>query len=143
MFTCPATAKFSDLIGHTILDIKGAEKGSDSITFEMSNGGRYVMQHHQDCCESVDVDDVVGDVADLIGSPVLRAEVRNEDGSKTEREAGWGKYTPDSATWTFYELATIKGSVTLRWFGESNGYYSEEVSFDCVKTPDSPRYEPS
>jgi hypothetical protein len=84
------------------------------------------MYHYQDCCESVYVESVVGDLSDLIGSPILQAEeVVQMSGDDASLE-GRGD---ESFTWTFYKLATIKGSVTIRWYGGSNGYYSESVTF--------------
>lgn len=72
--------------------------------------------------------DIVGDIEDLIGSPILLAEEITHDNINPN-----GVDVPknqDSFTWTFYKLSTIKGSVTIRWYGKSNGcYYSEEVKF--------------
>lgn len=115
---------FSELTGKTLVDISGAEKGSDEILFTCSDGTRYLMYHEQDCCESVSIEDVCGDISRLLNTTIIKAEdISNqcEDGPLCE----WD----ESYTWTWYHLATVKGYVTIRWYGESNGYYSECVDF--------------
>jgi hypothetical protein len=101
--------------------------GDEEILFVASDGTSFKMVHMQDCCESVEVDDIVGDLSDLLGSPIVRAEERtSEENPRDPSDAEYGSFT-----WTFYELATAKGSVTIKWYGASNGYYSESV--DLVK----------
>lgn len=115
---------FEYLKGKTLVKIEGMETGSERIVFTCSSGDRFALFHSQDCCESVQVEDVCGDVKDLLDSPILLAE----EVSNVEDDPKPHKYA-ESWTWTFYKLSTIKGSVTIRWLGESNGYYSERVDF--------------
>lgn len=117
---------FNVLLGKIFTKI---ESSSTQIDFHTKDGV-YVMYHSQDCCESVYVEDTVGDLDDLVGSEILVAEEstsRNCDADGTPFEDSY-----DTCTWTFYKLGTIKGWVDIRWFGSSNGYYSESVDLAFV-----------
>jgi hypothetical protein len=114
------------LKGKTLSKVSGTV-GSGEITFVTADGDTYRMYHEQDCCESVSVEDIVGDLQDLVGSEILVAE--EVDG---ESPSDFEAY--ESHTWTFYKFATHKGYVDIRWLGSSNGYYSESVSFVKVQS---------
>lgn len=117
----------SALLGKTLTDIS-VNDDNDEIVFKCSDGTNYLMYHEQDCCESVMIEDVCGNWEDLIGSPILMAEdISNE--CCNEPRIGYD----ESYTWTWYKFATVRGYVTVRWYGESNGYYSEDVDFGILK----------
>ena len=113
--------QFSLLVGKTLTKAENID--DEVIYFKASDGSQYELYHDQDCCERVMVDDICGDLADLLGSPILSAEEATSDQDPPDPN------TWESVTWTFYKLATVKGSVTIRWCGRSNGYYSESVEF--------------
>lgn len=118
-------AKLNELIGKTLTEIKN---NSDELIFIANDRSAFKMYHSQDCCESVSIESISGDLNDLIGTPItLAEEVSNYEPTNEEDREKTGR--ADSCTWTFYKLATVKGYVDIRWFGESNGYYSESVDF--------------
>ena len=98
------------------------------IVFNCSDNTKYKMYHSQECCESVYVEDICGDWSDIVDSPILLAE----EVSNSEKLDDTKEIQGDSFTWTFYKLATNKGSVTIRWYGESSGCYSERVDFKLI-----------
>lgn len=136
----------SELVGETVTAI---ESEKERIRFATASGKRFIMYHSQSCCESVSVEEIHGDLEDLINSPILRAEevsstkptpeiireraeaeIKDRERAKEEGREYYGPYHAESETWTFYKFATIKGEVTIRWYGTSNGYYGEGVSFE-------------
>lgn len=118
----------AEMLGKTMESVE--QDGVESITFRATDGWTYTLFHSQDCCESVEIEDVCGDLQALVGSPIIMAE----ESSSNEQPADLPNpaYEPESQTWTFYKFATAKGYVTVRWYGESNGYYSESVSLVVV-----------
>lgn len=116
---------FDTLEGKTLTNIEVAD---DVMRFTCDDGEVFELYHDQDCCENVGLEDVVGELSDLIGSPVLSAQEVDGSNEPPEGNPEW----VESYTWTFYHLRTMKGTVTLRWYGESNGYYSESVDLHRV-----------
>jgi hypothetical protein len=107
-----------DLLGLTVVDIVEVKPEQSKYIYELqfkcNNGKVYCLGHHQDCCEDVYLEDVNGDFEDIKNHPILKAEMVQFN---------------NTPKWTFYHVSTIKGTVSLRWCGDSNGYYSEEVDF--------------
>jgi hypothetical protein len=110
---------FEELQGKTLVSV--VNENDDKIIFTVNDGSVYEMYHSQNCCEDVYIESIVGELNDLVGSPILRAEVSTNDDADEE-----------CAMWTFYKIATFNGYVDIRWYGSSNGYYS--VGVDFIKT---------
>ena len=109
----------AQMLGKTFVKVTGSVDG-DEMLFETADGERFMFAHQQDCCETVRINDITGDLEDLVGEPLLISE---EVKGATEPDAE--HY--ESYSYTFYKFATRKGYVDVRWLGESNGYYSEGV----------------
>jgi len=116
------------LLGKTLKSISTEGVGGDRIEFLTNDGEKYLLYHNQDCCEYVTIEDICGDLDDLIGTPITLAEEVTSNDNPPDVKPETIEYQ-DSFTWTFYRLATAKGFVTIRWYGSSNGYYSESVDF--------------
>lgn len=113
----------TDILPIQGLTLSSVEKTADSlIVFKTTCGKTFHMTHFQDCCEDVHIDDICGDLEDLVGTPVLSATEEYQNGENAH------------STWTFYRITTLNGTVVIKWFGESNGgYYSETADFYEIK----------
>ncbi len=119
---------FSTMVGFQLEKVIGLEEDSEKIIFIPKHCKFFFSLYHEPkCCESVSVVDICGDVNDLIGSRILRAEESSSEGDPTVLDNPNSDI--ESCTWTFYKLDTEKGGVTIRWLGTSNGYYSEKACF--------------
>lgn len=123
--------EFETLLGKIFIDVEVVEGRigiDDHIIFTCLDGSQYLMCHMDDCCESVWLEDINGDVKCLLDRPITLAREETKNADK-----GPEGFDVESATWTFYSLSAGKGYVDIRWFGESNGYYSESVELYCIQ----------
>jgi len=119
--------EFKELKGKVLVSLENQD--NEELIFTTTDGEIYRLFHSQDCCEDVYIEDVCGDLDDIIGSTILVAEEVIHGTCETPDGVDGPEYEDESFTWTFYKIDTRKGGVTIRWYGSSNGYYSETVDF--------------
>lgn len=112
-----------------LIKAEGIYKGSELIVFYGKSGYAVKMFHEQNCCEHVSVESI--DNPDDIYTDTSFCRITESTNSSEDN--GDMSY---SYTWTFYNIQTDKGWATIRWYGESNGYYSEAVNFEILKIVD-------
>ena len=109
---------FELVIGKTIVEVVGLKKQEESVTLKLDDKSEFEFYHEQDCCENVWLEDFEFSGKSIVGAKILDVILVSEKRDDTE----WG-----TMTWTFYKIQTDKGELFMRWCGESNGYYSEDV----------------
>jgi len=116
----------NELIGQVAKSIRNNR--DSQLIFEMADGKKYkfdgkesMFYQEQDVSESVSIEEIHGDLEDLVGQPLVQAEAEYVTEDATEED------DDGTATWTFFKFATNQDSVTVRWSGTCDGYYSEPI----------------
>lgn len=114
----------SNLIGTTLLGYHIFDDDDEKLIMFYDDFYNYTFYHDQDCCENVFLEGenklLESEIKAILNSPIVLAEART-DTSNSERGNEY------SETFTFYTLRTHNDTLTLRFVGRSNGYYSERV----------------
>ncbi len=107
--------------------IKKINLESDRIEFILKDKGKLIAHHCQDCCEYVHIEQINGDLINIINKDIT--SITNEFGFDTPKTVKIPEWPPESITWTSLKIGSELGVVEFLWRGESNGYYSESVDF--------------
>lgn len=121
---------YTEFSGKTIQEIRGCKKHSDEVTIIFTDGSCLKFYHQQSCCETVLLEDFDTNPEYLINTNIIYIEERKYSDSENAVKPlnDWA----ESYTWTFYIIKTSKFTMWMRWYGESNGWYSEEVDIDYL-----------
>lgn len=116
-------SKMEDLLNQVPIEITKTEyDGNDCIYIKTLSDREFHLVHSQDCCESVNLESIDGDIQRLLNSPIITSYESYENGNSGE-----------SSTWSFYHIGTNLDTVVIRFYGESNGYYSETAQLYELK----------
>ena len=105
---------FDSLQGSVLLSF---EKLDDRVSF-ITDKGKFTLISFESWCGNdcdVSLEDIDVDISRLFNEEIVLAEETIDSND-------------ENASYSFYKLRTNNDSVTLRFYGRSNGYYSESMS---------------
>ena len=108
------------LIGEHLISVEGLKVGSTEVIFKTASGRTFKMYHEQDCCESVNVTRHSTPYTYGEGLAVKEATEKIEQNIPASESATRTTFCINGGSYSGF---------FIEWVGESNGYYSESVSF--------------
>jgi hypothetical protein len=123
------TLNLGSCVGRTVRSAK--IKNANALYLTFTDGLNVVLRHERNCCEQVDILDQWGDVEDIVGGQVVTFEARTRGYKPSKRSRG--KTPRAEKNYTFYEVRTTRGDLTLRWgHTNDNTHYGEEITASVI-----------
>jgi hypothetical protein len=108
-----------------VLAVEGMREGSREVRI-LTDKGTIRLTHEQECCEQVLLRDLTGDPEDLEEGIIVVFECRV--GPLKTGDVGKRPLRSHQApNYTFYEIRTTKGDVTMRWGENEISSYGTQV----------------
>jgi hypothetical protein len=85
------TRDLTTLVGLVLTEVTVSQE-QHILVMRADDGRTFALWHIQDCCEHVTIEDITGDLQDLIGTPIVVAEETSNRGDD---------YEDGTSTWTF------------------------------------------
>jgi len=104
--------------------VKYVDIDKEEMKITCEDNSVFTFYHEQDCCEFVHIVDTVGEPMSLKGWKLLLVDMEVSQELDVDNEQG---SHDDSCTTTVVKFVTDENTVSVKWIGESNGYYSESV----------------
>lgn len=122
----PYTSSFPESFIHKTL-VKPDSFELDCHIEDTTGAHKWRLHHYQQCCEGVGFHSSTGDWPT---GPITDALFEERSATPSWLIGKWESSGYGSHTWTVLSLTDGDNTISLAYFGESNGYYSEDVNLE-------------
>lgn len=121
---------FSKLIGKTITQAFITKDNTKLIL--KSHDQTFTLYGSSDDDADSWVEDIDNDLSTILNSPILSVQEKSKKLSDKDIDQKNSAHVENYPTWYFYEISTIKGSVTLRFYSQDGTFYSAKMHLDIT-----------